>query len=170
MRPPLNIKMLIRSKKDDAKFIGKPGVHHVLNSPAGGAFGMVRSEGHKGHSGWDVYAPVNTPIVAIAEGKVVSARRHGDYGLSVVLAFTAPGHPGGLYALYGHLCQASVAEGQPVKEGAILGYTGTDGNAHGQPPHLHFEIRTADPVNWDPKHPLHHRINPGTILGGHYGL
>ena len=170
MRPPLNIRMFIRNARDDAKHRSDPGVHHTLKSPAGGAFGMVRSGGHQAHQGWDLYAPVNTPVVGISDGTIVSARRHLGYGQSVILKFQFSDYPKGLYAFYGHLCHISVAEGQPVHEGDILGNTGTDGNAHGQPPHLHFEIRTVDPCLTDSRHPLNGRIDPGRILGGHYGL
>lgn len=170
MRPPLEIKMFIRNARDDAKFRSQPGVHHVLNSPAGGAFGMVRSSHHQAHQGWDIYAPVNTPIVAITDGTIVGAEHHTGYGLSVILKFRFPDYPEGLYALYAHLCHVSVIKKQIVREGQLLGATGTDGNAHGQPPHLHFEIRTSNPCYPNQEHPLHDRISPGKILGGHYHL
>jgi len=176
MRPPLNIPLFIRNKKDDAKRRGQPGIKHLLHSPYGGAYGMVRSEKQQGHQGWDIYAAVNTPIVAIAKGKIVKARRYRGYGQSVILSFQHPDYPDGLYAMYAHLSKISVSVGQPVEEGETLGYTGTDGNAHGQPPHLHFEIRTiAEPVIPDSKEHdhdrvLHGRINPGRVLGGHYNL
>lgn len=169
MRPPLRIKLFVRNAKGDAGYLGKPGVHHLLTSPAGGAFGpKVRSGVRTAHQGWDLYAEVNTPIVAIADGEIVDATRHTGYGQSVILRFHAEGHDHPLYALYGHLCHAAVAKGQPVKEGDVLGFTGTDGNAHGQPPHLHFEIRTVESCPYDPNHPLRHRISPGEVLGGHY--
>lgn len=170
MRPPINTQIFIRNAKDDSAYQGHPGIanHHLLRSPAGGAFGMVRSEGKVAHQGWDIYAKVNTAVVAISAGTVVSAERLAGYGRAVILKFDFPRFPAGLYALYAHLCQISVSPGQAVPEGWILGYSGTDGNAHGHPPHLHFEIRTINPCYRDAQHPLHHRINPGVVLGGHY--
>jgi murein DD-endopeptidase MepM/ murein hydrolase activator NlpD len=162
--------MFIRNARDDAKFRGQPGVHEVLNSPAGGAFGMVRFGNVPAHQGWDIYAPVNTPIVAISDGIIVGAERHTGYGMSITLKFQFSGYPDGLFAFYAHLAQVSVAKNQSVREGQTLGATGTDGNAHGKPPHLHFEIRTIDPCYQNPKDRLHGRISPGKILGGHYGL
>ena len=159
----------MRSAREDAKYRGERGVHHFLKpdaSPAGGAFGLVRSTHAKPHQGWDLYAPVNTPVYAISDGTIVRATHGHDLGTYVELEFS---HGAGkLYAVYAHLCHASVAPQQTVKEGTVLGYSGTDGNAYGQPPHLHFEIRTiADP----PTHSgLHFRVSPGSILGGHYGL
>jgi hypothetical protein len=106
MRPPLQIQMSIRNARDDAKYCGQPGVRHLLHRPAGGAFGMVRSDGSKplAHQGWDLYAAASTPIVAIDGRTIVSAEHHAGYGRMVILKFQFPGHPNGLYALYGHLC------------------------------------------------------------------
>jgi murein DD-endopeptidase MepM/ murein hydrolase activator NlpD len=174
MRPPLRIPLKIRSAKGDKPFRGQPGIRDdkLLGSPAGGAFGMVRSGGHKAHQGWDLYAPIYTPVLAIADGKIVAARHYHGYGRGIVLQFDFPGRPNGLYAFYGHLCHALVSPGQIVKEGDTLGYTGNSGNAWGTPPHLHFEIRTiAEPPgsdHTDPTSALLFRINPGTVLGGHY--
>lgn len=169
MRPPLN-QMFIRNARDDAKHKGERGVHHLLSpeaSPAGGAFGpKVRSTHTKPHQGWDLYAPVNTPVYAIADGKIVLCTRRHDLGWHVVLEFSHGSRT--LYAAYAHLCHITVSEGQTVKEGDVLGQSGTDGNAHGTPPHLHFEIRTvADPPAYSG---VQYRLSPGLILGGHYGL
>ena len=176
MRPPIGIPIFIRSMKGDNNYRGEPGIkdEKLLNSSVGGAFGMVRSQGQKGHQGWDIYAPVNTPIIAITDGDIIKVDRSKTYGRIIILSFRYASYPNGLYALYAHLSQTSVKEGQPVQEGDILGYTGTDGNAYGTPPHLHFEIRTiAEPPISDPENPasvLLYRISPGEILGGHYNL
>jgi murein DD-endopeptidase MepM/ murein hydrolase activator NlpD len=169
MRPPLH-QMFIRSARDDAKYKGQPGVHHLLSpdaSPAGGAFGAkVRSTHTKAHQGWDLYAPVNTPVYAIADGKIVLCTRRHDLGRHVVLEFFYGSRT--LYAAYAHLCHINVSLNQTVREGDVLGLSGTNGNAHGQPPHLHFEIRTiADPPGYSG---VNYRLPPGSILGGHYGL
>jgi len=135
---------------------------------------MVRTHGQTGHQGWDIYAPVNTPVVAITRGTIADFRRSYGYGRNVVLKFEYPGYPHGLYAVYAHLSHVAVSKGQEVEEGFTLGNTGTDGNAHGHPAHLHFEIRTVlNPPHADPKNPksvLKYRISPGDILGGHYNL
>jgi murein DD-endopeptidase MepM/ murein hydrolase activator NlpD len=161
--------MFIRNARDDEKYRGAPGVHHLLKqhaSPAGGAFGAVRSSGTKKHQGWDLYASVNTPVYAIADGTIVAATRGHDLGSHVVLEFSHGSRT--LYAVYGHLCHIAVGNNQSMKEGAILGQSGTDGNASGTPPHLHFEIRTMK--NPPAYSGLHFRVSPGSILGGHYGL
>ena len=168
MRPPLD-HIFIRSARDDAKYRRRPGIRsdRLLKpdaSPAGGAFGYVRSGGTQPHQGWDIYAPVNAPIRAISDGTIVEAARGSKLGRYVVLRFTHGARQ--LYAVYAHLCQVSVAVGQVVTEGQVLGGTGTDGNAWGTPPHLHFEIRTTPNYSGG----LNNRVSPGSILGGHYGL
>ena len=158
--------MFIRNACADAKFCGAGGVRHLLpgTSPAGGAYGYVRWSHTGVHQGWDLYAPVNTPVYAISEGTIVRAERGHKLGRYVVLQF--PHGARKLYAVYAHLSHIAVGLHQHVKEGDVLAQSGTDGNAHGTPPHLHFEIRTIP----DYSKGLHGRVNPGSILGGHYGL
>src|SRR5438270_10524926 len=73
-------------------------------SPTGGAFGFVRSHGHKAHQGWDILAPVGTPTQAIAGGVVEGIRDAGDYGLQILLHLMDLRYHGGpLYAFYAHL-------------------------------------------------------------------
>jgi murein DD-endopeptidase MepM/ murein hydrolase activator NlpD len=168
MRAPLD-DMFIRNAREDARYRGQRGVRtdRLLKpdaSPAGGAFGLVRSSGTQAHQGWDLYAPVNTPIYAVSDGTVVAVSRGAKLGHYVVLRFAHGTRQ--LYALYAHLCHVGVAEGQVVKEGQVLGAVGTDGNAWGTPPHLHFEIRTTPNYTEG----LTNRVSPGSILGGHYGL
>jgi murein DD-endopeptidase MepM/ murein hydrolase activator NlpD len=171
MRPPLNIRMKIRTAKEDAAYKGAPGVkaEKLLNSPAGGAFGFVRSDHHQAHQGWDIYAPPGTPVIAIAGGTIVWAGTQSGYGRCIILKFAVPHFHRPLYALYAHLSEISVLKGE-VKEGDPLGKTGTDGNAKGHPPHLHFEIRTREYIKKEDAHPLKYRMNPGDILAGHYNL
>lgn len=40
----------------------------------------------KGHQGWDIYAPVNTPVVAKSDGTVADVRHSHGYGRNVSLA------------------------------------------------------------------------------------
>jgi murein DD-endopeptidase MepM/ murein hydrolase activator NlpD len=167
MKPPLE-HMLIRTAEDDRTF----SVGSKLNSassPIGGAFGMVRKHGHKPHQGWDLYAPVATPVFAIVNGTVEFVRSVGDYGLQLCVKFAndeslRAGYPSGLYAFYGHLLSASVSKHDVVHEGQQLALSGVSGNAGNTPPHLHFEIRTVA----RPSRGLTGRIDPGSILGYQY--
>lgn len=90
------------------------------------------------HKGTDFAAPVGTPIVSVADGRVAYAGRRGEYGNLVDVA-----HDGQRQTLYGHLSRygPGIRRGAPVRQGQVLGYVGVTGNATG--PHLHFELRKS---------------------------
>ena len=53
--------------------------------------------------------------------------------------------------LYGHLDRyaANMRDGMPLKQGQVIGYVGTTGNAPAGTPHLHFGILRGKPsVSW----------------------
>jgi len=96
--------------------------------------------------GIGIAAPAGTPVRAIAGGTVSLAGPLGTYLFSVLVD-----HGGGYYSFYGYLSDASVARGERITKGQILGHVG--GGSSDQGPHLHFEIRgqggiALDPVNW----------------------
>ncbi len=96
--------------------------------------------------GIGIAAPAGTPVRAIAGGSVSLAGPLGTYLFSVLVD-----HGGGYYSFYGYLSDASVARGERITKGQILGHVG--GGSSDQGPHLHFEIRgqggiALDPVNW----------------------
>lgn len=86
------------------------------------------------HAGVDFGAPAGTPIVAVADGRVVSAGWHGGYGNAVVID-----HGAGLATLYGHQSRLAVAGGARVSRGQVIGYVGSTGMSTGA--HLHLEVR-----------------------------
>jgi murein DD-endopeptidase MepM/ murein hydrolase activator NlpD len=90
--------------------------------------------GFRAHSGVDLAAPTGSPIYAPSDGYVSAAQWNGGYGLFVALE-----HGGGMQTRYGHMSQISVASGQYVKAGSVIGYVGSTGNSTG--PHLHYEVR-----------------------------
>ena len=126
------------------------------------AFGMVRNQGTKGHQGWDLAAPIATPVYAIGGGVIEDVSNSGDYGLSMTLRFNQNGQK--LYAFYAHLSFTYRAKGDKVSEGDVIALTGNSGNASNLAPaenHLHFEVRTAP----YPGKGLTGRKDPGSILG-----
>lgn len=90
--------------------------------------------GARAHTGIDLAAPIGTPVYATADGTVSKAAWFGGYGLYVQLE-----HGNKLETRYGHLSRLSVADGQQVRKGDIIGYVGTTGRSTG--PHLHYEVR-----------------------------
>lgn len=115
------------------------------------------------HRGIDIAAPVGTPVFAIADGDVLIAGPHPSYSDPLVqIRHLRPNETGcadsGCYhSNYMHLDTWSVAEGQTVAAGDLIGHTGVSGSGFA---HLHFEIRDApadDPFSrWqrDAIHPL----------------
>ena len=86
------------------------------------------------HAGLDIGASWGSPIVAAADGQVVSAGWAGGYGREVRIA-----HSGGLVSLYGHMSQIAAEPGSYVRQGQVIGYVGSSGLSTG--PHVHFEVR-----------------------------
>jgi murein DD-endopeptidase MepM/ murein hydrolase activator NlpD len=99
---------------------------------------------YRAHLGVDYGAPTGSPVVAVANGVVVSAGWAGGGGNQVRLR-----HSGGIETYYLHLSRFArgVRAGARVSQGEVIGYVGATGMATG--PHLHYEVRHGG-VNLDP--------------------
>lgn len=86
------------------------------------------------HTGIDIAAPMNTPIFAAADGKVIFAGRNGGYGETIVIE-----HGSTYETLYAHLNKIDVEVGDFVNKGDIIGGMGTTGRSTGV--HLHYEVK-----------------------------
>lgn len=98
-----------------------------------------KSQGLHGYNAVDLAAPLGTPILASASGKVIISRGsgwNGGYGTYIVVR-----HENGTQTLYAHNSQNIVYSGQYVVQGQVIGYVGNTGRSTG--PHTHFEIRGA---------------------------
>jgi murein DD-endopeptidase MepM/ murein hydrolase activator NlpD len=96
------------------------------------------------HEGMDVSVPSGTPVVTCAEGRVVRATWVSGYGRLVEVD-----HGNGLCTLYAHNSHLCVREGDRVRRGEILAYSGASGRASA--PHLHYEVRlNGKAVNPEP--------------------
>jgi len=85
------------------------------------------------HRGIDLIGRVGQPIVAAADGVVVSVNRQSGYGLMVTI-----NHGYGTVTRYGHCSKIAVKQGQKVKGGQRIAAVGNTGRSSG--PHLHYEI------------------------------
>ncbi|MDY6996034.1 MAG: M23 family metallopeptidase [Actinomycetota bacterium] len=111
------------------------------------------------HGGIDIANAIGTPILAAADGVVISAGYEGGYGNMVKLR-----HSDGTVTLYGHNSSVVVSVGQRVMAGDQIAKMGNTGNSTG--PHLHFEVHLngtdrVDPVGWLAKR----GIAPGSFAG-----
>lgn len=107
------------------------------------------------HSGTDFGAPEGAPVVAVANGRVVSSGWRGGYGKAVVIE-----HNGQMQTLYGHMSELLVQEGQEIQQGTIIGRVGSTGNSTGA--HLHFETQAPTSDGWvavDPNMDLQYALN-----------
>ncbi len=91
---------------------------------------------YRPHLGVDYSAPIGAPVVAVANGTVVSAGMTGEGGRVVHLR-----HASGYETLYLHLSSiaAGIRPGAHVSQGQLIGRVGMSGLATG--PHLDYRIK-----------------------------
>lgn len=116
--------------------------------------GMQSLFGVNAHDGIDFAMPIGTPILATANGTIISAGT-GLYGTTIQIE-----HTWGI-SYYGHLSDLAVGDGESVTVGQIIGYSGISGITTG--PHLHFGIRPLSPNLLNGYHGL---IDPYPYFGG----
>jgi len=99
-----------------------------------------------GHSGTDFRAKTPLPVKAMADGIVKGI---GDtdtscpgvsFGKWIFIEYN-----NGLSSTYGHLSLIVVSEGQKMKRGEVVGYTGGTGRVTG--PHLHVSLYASSAVS-----------------------
>lgn len=110
--------------------------------------GKITQYYHSGHYAIDIGNRSQPMIVAARRGTVITAATgwNGGYGNYVILD-----HGDGMQTLYAHQDYLSVAVGDTVEAGDVLGRMGNSGRVYGATGiHLHFEVR----VNGVKKNPL----------------
>ncbi len=152
-----------------ATFGGEP--HLFLARPIGAGgnvfvasnyrYGSTWSGQLETHHGVEFANALGAPIVAVGPGTVYYAgsdaeRQFGPrpnfYGNLVVLQVAQGWQGRPVFALYGHMDTVTVAAGQTVATGEVLGTVGATGVAYG--PHLHFEVRLDSPESyWATRNP-----------------
>jgi murein DD-endopeptidase MepM/ murein hydrolase activator NlpD len=149
----------------------------------GDTFGAARPDVSGGwHHGDDIFAPLGTPVLAVAHGVVFSVGWEKIGGRRLWLRDDR-----GNEFYYAHLSAYSplAVNGAIVNAGDVLGFVGDTGDAEGTPYHLHFEVHplglldrgydgAVDPTSylstW--RHPKVLRFEAGagwtpTVLSGH---
>ncbi|MEO6997957.1 MAG: peptidoglycan DD-metalloendopeptidase family protein [Terracoccus sp.] len=128
------------------------GVLPVGDAKITAGFGRYPTSGGE-HHGIDFGVPTGTPVHANRTGTIYTAGwDNGGFGNHVRI----DSHDN-MYEIYGHMSKLSVKDGQQVKAGDIIGYSGSTGRSSG--PHLHFEVREGGKG-------LGKAVNPAPYLEG----
>ncbi len=99
----------------------------------------------KGHNGIDLGVSIGTPVKAVLSGIVVETGNTDAYpGCYSYGKWVLIKHGNGLASLYAHLSKINVSNGQKIKTGQVIAYSGNTGYSTG--PHLHFTVYAADAV------------------------
>ncbi len=124
-------------------------------------FTQARAGGARVHDAIDIMAAEGTPVFAVADGSVEKLFDSVQGGLTLYQF-----EPSGRYAYYyAHLDRYApgVVQGRALRQGELIGYVGSTGNANPDAPHLHFAVFLLDPERhwWEGT-----AINPYPLLGG----
>lgn len=107
------------------------------------------------HRGTDIFAPRNTDVYAVDDGRV-----RFDYDLKGGVVAYVESSSGKYY--YAHLAD-TVGEPRAVKTGDVIGKVGNSGNAAGKATHLHFQVSLPGTGTVDP-FPLLAELHPRGVV------
>ena len=104
-------------------------------------------DGGRTHGATDILAPRGTPVVAAIDGEIVRLAQNSAGGLTAYL--TDDQHRYIYY--YAHMDRYSdqILSTVRVRQGLVIGYVGTTGNAPPDTPHLHFQVMRLAPGQLD---------------------
>ncbi|MBI5277070.1 MAG: M23 family metallopeptidase [Burkholderiales bacterium] len=104
-------------------------------------YGQQRGKGR--HEAIDIMAPRGTPVHAVDDGRIAKLFRSVPGGLTIY-HFDPESRLAYYYAHLDGYAQG-LKEGMAVRQGDLLGYVGSTGNAAPEGPHLHFAIFRLGP-------------------------
>lgn len=112
--------------------------------------GSTSTGTYPGHTGWDLFAPIGTPVYSVTDGTVIAVGEDdGNKGGNRIWIQD----PNGNFWYYAHLKNMpTLKPGAHVKAGATIGLSGDTGQAKGIP-HLHIGVArrrggTNGPRKW----------------------
>jgi len=112
--------------------------------------GQISRKYDEEHKGIDIAGPMYSPVIAAADGKVISVGWDSLYGNYIIIE-----HSLNYKTFYGHLNSILVKYGAVVNGGKIIGTLGSTGKSTS--PHLHYEVifqgQRVDPMVYLPSMP-----------------
>lgn len=121
-------------------------VQGVRASELHDSFTEARGGGTRSHEALDIPAPRGTPVLSAANGTLRRLFTSHDGGLMIYASDASDR----FILMYAHLDRYAdgMADGIPLKQGQVIGYVGTTGNAPPNLPHLHFALARGDGAHW----------------------
>lgn len=136
---------LSSSKEEDREILR---AKITFTIPYLGSYSKMWKENVGSHPGVDIILPMNTPVLAVANGIVVTAREDSKTGAGKYIVLRHDNVPyinengqeitTTLFSIYEHLNEINVSVGDSVKKGTVIGKSGNSGRS--TTPHLHFQI------------------------------
>lgn len=100
-----------------------------------------RKFGFPGHEGIDYAVNVGTPILAPADGMVYQIRKAMTHPYGIHMRLRHRDTDGTIYeTIFAHLSRVHLKEGQAVRQGDIIAWSGNTGTST-TGPHLHFTVK-----------------------------
>ena len=109
-------------------------------------FHAARSGGRI-HMATDILAMRGTPVISASDGRIIKLANGGSGGITIYVADAS----GRYLHYYAHLdgYAKDIKDGLQVKEGQVIGFVGTTGNAPPNTPHLHYQVMRSDKDYWN---------------------
>src|SRR5687768_2381561 len=99
------------------------------------------------HMATDILALRGTPVLSASDGRIIKLASGGAGGITIYVADAS----GRYLHYYAHLegYAPGIKEGLQVREGQVIGFVGTTGNAPPNTPHLHYQVMRSDKDYWN---------------------
>ncbi len=99
------------------------------------------------HMATDILAMRGTPVLSASDGRIIKLASGGAGVITIYVADAS----GRYLHYYAHLegYAPGVRDGLQVKEGQVIGFVGTTGNAPPNTPHLHYQVMRSDKDYWN---------------------